>query len=182
MMSVQLDNQVEQHYETLPELLNDLSKMVQKNPEQLPSHPWNMHRNYCSWFATIDCSGDYHNLCFSSGGNRGIKPNDQISHTYEDLDSLYTELEYIREFLSTQEIGDFDLSYEIISNGGKPFLRVYLSGLPTPVNTEYTTPPTTSRWNGLIPGVDELRRALVMASVLPVVVIPTVFIIDKLRN
>ena len=119
-MSVQLDNLVEEYYETLPELLSDLSKMIQKDLETY---------NRSNWRSTISCGGDYHNFIFSSGFDRNTIIKNKIPLIYENLDALHTELEYIHEFLLTQNIGNFKFDYEIISNGGKPALRVFLYGI-----------------------------------------------------
>lgn len=161
------------NYETLPELLNDLSIMVQKIPSTLPNL-WNSVR----WTAVIDCGGDYHNLYFSTGG-RNHAPDDKIDHVYEDFDSLYTELEYIQEFLSTQEIGNYNLTYDINSNGGKPFLRVNLVGIRDQC---FQKEDHQSPLCQLLPEVGEVRGYLLTAAVLPLAIIPSIYLVDKLMR
>tara|TARA_R100001163_G_C5068136_1_gene207978 strand:+ start:4011 stop:4484 length:474 start_codon:yes stop_codon:yes gene_type:complete len=110
-------------YETLPELLEDLKKLINVN---------NYYTNN-NWSAVICCGADYHDLEFTNQTNtRDCTSYSNFSYNYPDLDSLHTELHHIRDYLSKNQLAladDVKLEYSVKNNQmGKPFLVVKLTG------------------------------------------------------
>lgn len=169
-----LNQQVQNHYETLPELLADLSNTVAQFRKLNPSS---------IWYSTIDCSGDYHNFSFSTSSLSSLSTsvNGSLESTYENLEALNTELEYIREFLSTQEIGDYNFDYEILFNGSKPFLRVRLTGHLSIVLKQIPEElPPSSSFRDFLPYKDEVGRTILSLSFIPLTVVSSFYVCKKL--
>ena len=119
---MKLDKDNLKNYDTLPELLLDLKELSQG----------------CSkWHAQIFGGGDYHDLRFSQVDSQQLfipnildtSKDEEFKHTYPSMDALLAELDYIKEYITDNEqLGEVELKYYVLANGGQPFLKVELNG------------------------------------------------------
>lgn len=125
-------------YESLPELLGDLQRMV---------HGVNFDEEIIkrlNWDATIRCGGNYHTINFTTRSNdcfmylaEPISSNSEKSSQlnagsegFADFDSLNAELNHIRDFITNnKDLADLvKMNYTIQANGTTPHLTVQLAG------------------------------------------------------
>lgn len=109
-------------YETLPDLLSDLERILSMLYEE----------DNKRWFANIDCGGDFHNFTFSSTWCSSMDSNlynEESGKTYDNLDSLVAEYQHVVEFLENNIPYNTNIdSFLIVANGGNPFIRIKCSG------------------------------------------------------
>lgn len=175
-------------YETLPDLLSDVKKMAfAVNFDDL--EPFDG-----GWEATITCGGNYHKLDFMSylgcylGGNsnKEFMLNDD-EDGFPDMDSLNVELNHVRDFISNEQLtNNTKLSYNIAANGGKPHLKIFVVGSydkPTRIipTDEETNCGRENLLRDILPDRYSARQLLHTAIIVPLVAIPTILIMKKLK-
>jgi len=141
-------------YSTLPELLGDLAKLTNLEEDNVSSSGGGGGgNNNSSWSALLDCGGDSYQMVFSNdcGLRLDMEPR-MVGSTYENMDILQTELNFLRDTVA--KVQHDELRWKIMANGGKPFLRVYIQRFPR-LNPEQEVPHETviqsnlNRWGNL---------------------------------
>ena len=176
------------NYESLPDLLEDLRKLA-------TAADFDEKSCYPVWDAEIVSGSDYHRLNFNTsydvyllGGYGCGKPykvssEDNLGEGYADLDSLETELDYIRNFIvSNESLGKMTLRYSVDANGGRPHLKVNISATKNFEDDECIGGKfnKTSFLSMFVPDYHTVKMYAQTAIFLPIAIIPSMYIMKKL--
>lgn len=185
-------------YESLPELLRDLQRMVNgvNFDEEIIKR--------LNWEATIRCGGNYHTINFTTRSNSCFElmyPKSEVSSQlnvgptegFADFDSLNAELNHIRDFITNnKDLADLvKMNYTIQANGATPHLTVLLTGTYNIANENYHDCDENYFANVIQPNESAMSRTfrriapyvsstLSIAVALPLVLLPTLYIAKRL--
>lgn len=193
----------DKNYESLPDLMKDLEKMVDgiNTPMELRREDIAFIQEKFDWVADIKCGGNYHTIIFKTIGNsfyddhmlENRKSSDDIkknSQGFADFNCLHAELEYMRQFILTSELNEqysMNLQYTIVADSDMPHLAVRLYGNNKKLLLEQEQKNlkfdkeinNTGYFKKLY---NKVMPVITLAVAIPIIVIPTVYIVKKMNE